>query len=179
MRATNSIVPLALAILALGACHRGGGAASSQTAIPGAGEAQRAAGLWVEKVADRHGVATTQYCLDQASAGRLSYLGRQLNGKCSRHDMARAADGSWHFATACDMGAWGKVATEGVIKGDFASHYTVEATSQTVDAADSSANGPRRMTADVQRVGDCPKDLAPGEAILPDGRHAKLNDLSA
>ncbi len=119
----RSAIPIALLIVAaaaLGACQRHGPAAKVASAsIPGAGETQLAPGLWVERVADRHGVKVTRYCLDAATAGRLSYFGDQLNARCSRHAMAQAADGSWRFSTACDMGRWGKVATEGVIKGDF------------------------------------------------------------
>jgi hypothetical protein len=90
--------------------------------------------------------------------------------------MARAADGSWHFSTACDMGAGGRVSTEGVLHGDFASHYTIEAQSQTVGAA--TANGPDRVKADVRRLGDCPADMKPGDVILPDGAHTRLDNLA-
>src|SRR4029077_20434457 len=123
------------AALALGACHKAPTNAATATAIPGAGDPQLAAGLWAERVSDRSGAAVTQYCLDPATAGTFAYFGRQLNGRCNRHDIAPAADGSWHFSTACDMGAWGKVSTEGVMHGDFKSHYVIEANSQAMDAA--------------------------------------------
>jgi hypothetical protein len=93
--------------------------------------------------------------------------------------MAEAADGSWHFSTSCDMGALGKVATEGVMEGDFNSHYQVEARSQTVGAADASANGPSRMLADFRRAGACPSAMKPGDVSLPGGGTMRLDRLSA
>ena len=68
-------------------------------------------------------------------AAAFAALNASLAGHCNRHDMAQAADGGWRFSTSCDMGQGGQVATEGVAHGDFASHYTVEAHSQTVGAA--------------------------------------------
>jgi hypothetical protein len=178
MRAPNRLLALAL-VAALGACNRTGhapAAASASIALP-SGPAV-AAGLWAQRVSDRHGAHETRYCLDAAAASALASFDRQLSGKCSKHEMAEAADGSWHFSTSCDMGAWGKVATEGVMRGDFARHYTVEAQSQTVGASQGAADGPDRIQADVRRVGDCPKDMKPGDVILPGGAHTRLDALA-
>lgn len=179
MRASNRLLALALAA-ALGACNRTPHAqanADSATVTLPTGP-QIASGLWAQRVSDSHGARETRYCLDAAAAGALASFDRQLGGRCTRHQMARAADGSWHFSTACDMGAWGKVATEGVMRGDFASHYQVEAQSQTVGASQSSADGPDRIKADVRRVGDCPKDMKPGDVILPGGARTRLEALA-
>jgi hypothetical protein len=176
MRASPQILALA-ALAAVSACHKPAPGPTSSAAIAAPGP-HLAPGLWVQKVADRHGVSVTRYCLDAASAGALAAFDHAQNGHCSRHDMARAADGSWHFSTACDMGAWGKVATEGVMKGDFTSHYVVEANSQTVGAAQSAVNGPWRVTADIRRAGDCPKDMHPGDVLLPGGVHTRLDVLA-
>jgi hypothetical protein len=172
---------LALMVLAgLGACHRHAHPPSAEVAtISVGGGPQPAAGLWSQSVSDRNGVRTLKYCLDGPAASSLAAFGRQLNGRCSRHDIARAADGTWRFATSCDMGTAGKVATEGVMRGDFRSHYFVEAESQTVQAADGAANGPGRVLADVQRLGDCPRDMRAGDVVLPDGGHSRLETLAA
>lgn len=182
MRATSRLPALAVlgavaALGALAACHKpaAGPSSTAHLAAPGP---QLSAGLWVEQVSDRHGVSVTRFCLDSAGAGALAALDRQQNSQCSRHDMARAADGSWHFSTACDMGAWGKVATEGVMQGDFTSHYVIEAQSQTVGAAQPSVNGPWRVKADVRRAGDCPKDMKPGDVVLPGGTRTRLDSLA-
>ena len=171
---------LALAVLAsLGACNRTAPPSSAEvaTAVTTTGP-QQSPGLWSQSVSDRRGVKTMRYCLDAAAASALASFNRQLSGRCSRHAIAKAADGTWHFSTSCDMGAGGKVATEGVMLGDFRSHYFIEAESQTVGAADGAANGPSRVLADVQRQGDCPKDMAPGDVVLPDGSHTRLDSLA-
>src|SRR5579859_6415768 len=135
MRASHRLVALAM-LAALGACNRTAAPPSADVAtLAVAGGPQQAAGLWSQSVSDRHGVRTMRYCLDDAAAGALAAFNRQLNGGCSRHDIAKAADGTWRFSTSCDMGPGGKVATEGVMRGDFHAHYFVEAESQTVGAA--------------------------------------------
>ena len=178
MRATNRLLALAL-LAALGACNRTASppAADVATLAVAAGP-QQAPGLWLQSVSDRHGVKTTRYCLDGAASAALAAFNRQLNGRCSRHDIAKAADGTWHFSTSCDMGPGGKVASEGVMRGDFHSHYFVEVETQTVGAADAAANGPSRVLADIQRQGDCPRDMKPGDAVLPDGARSRLETLA-
>ena len=163
----------------LGACHAAAPTNTVATApIPGPTETPLGAGLWVEQVSDHQSRTTTRFCLDDATAAKLSASARSLDDKCQKHDMAQDASGTWRFSTQCDMGAWGKVATRGVMQGDFARHYTIEAQSQTVGAAQSLADGPDRMQADVRRIGDCPKDMKPGDVILPGGAHARLEALA-
>ncbi|HEX3919069.1 MAG TPA: DUF3617 family protein [Caulobacteraceae bacterium] len=182
MRVTTSILALAaplLAIAALGACHKAEPAAHITPIQPTAAASPAATpGLWIERVSDRHGSRVTKLCLDAGAATSLASFNQSLAGHCSRHDMARAADGSWHFSTSCDMGPAGKVATEGVMRGDFSNHYVVEARSQTVGAAESAADGPGRVVADVRRAGDCPSDMKPGDVVMPDGARSHLNQLT-
>ena len=179
MRGANPVLTLAV-LAALGACNRTAPTPSADVAtISVAGGPQLGPGLWSQSVSDRHGVKTLRYCLDAASAGALAAFNRQLDGRCSRRDIAMATGGIWRFSTSCDMGAAGKVATEGVIRGDFKTHYFVEAESQTVDAADRGVNGPNRMLADIQRLGDCPRDMKAGDVVLPDGRRSRLETLAA
>lgn len=178
MRASRPL--LALAVLAtLAGCNRRPATPSAEEArIAVTGGPQLAAGLWSQSVSDRNGVRTLRYCLDRASAAALAAFNRQLSGRCSRNDIAKAADGTWRFSTSCDMGPAGKVATEGVMRGDFGAHYFVEAESRTVGAADGAANGPGRMLVDVQRLGDCPREMKAGDVILPDGGHSRLETLA-
>jgi hypothetical protein len=179
MRASKRLLALAI-LAALSACNRTAPPPSADVAtVAVAGGPQQAPGLWSQSVSDRRGVRTMRYCLDEAASAALATFNRQLNGRCSRRDIAKAADGTWHFSTSCDMGPGGKVATEGVMRGDFRAHYFVEAESQTVGAVDIAANGPSRVLADIQRQGDCPKDMKPGDAVLPDGARARLETLAA
>jgi hypothetical protein len=180
MRAPSPILALA-ALAALAACHKAPAPVASNVAPIQAASAgpTQAPGLWVQRVSDAHGARVTKVCLDAGAATTLAAFDQTLAGQCSRRDMAQAADGTWHFSTSCDMGPWGKVATEGVMRGDFASHYVVEARSQTVGAAQSAADGPARVIADIRRVGDCPADMKPGDVILPGGGRARVDQLSA
>ncbi|HUZ12067.1 MAG TPA: DUF3617 family protein [Caulobacteraceae bacterium] len=173
MRAASLIAPLA-ALAALGACQRHLAArapASAVVAIPHAGPAQPASGLWTQRVADGQGVGVTRYCLDAAAAVRLADFGRQLAGRCRRDLMAEAANGDWRFATVCGGGA-GKVATQGVAHGDFARGYVVEATAV-------GAGVVRRLRADVTWQGACPANMRPGDTVLADGQRLRLTDLAA
>ena len=132
---------------------------------------QMAAGLWRQRVAGDHGVSVTSYCLDASAAGALASFTQQLGSACAEHQMALTDGGVWQFRTACDTAA-GKVVTEGALRGDFATHYVVEARQQIAGAL-------TRVTADVKRLGDCPGDMKPGDVILPGGAHARLSDLPA
>ena len=127
MRAAVPMVALA-ALAALSACNRTN--TGAKVAIPAADAApagpQMAAGLWRQRVSGPQGVSVTRYCLDAGAANALASFNQQLSGRCSERQMALSRDGAWHFRTACDT-AWGKVATEGAMRGDFASHYVVEA----------------------------------------------------
>jgi hypothetical protein len=174
MRAAVPFLALA-ALLSLGACNRTHPAA--KIAIPTADATapagpQVAGGLWRQRVSGRQGVSITRYCLDAGAAGALASFNQQLAGHCPEHQMALASDGAWHFKTACDAGGGGKVLTEGVVRGDFASHYVVEAAQQ-------SPAGAVRVTADVKRLGECPSDMKPGDVILPGGARSRLGDLPA
>ena len=171
---------IATTVALLGACHAAAPTNTAATApIPGPTETPLGAGLWVERVSDHQSRTTTRFCLDDATAAKLSASARSLDDKCQKHDMAQDASGTWRFSTQCDMGAWGKVASEGSAKGDFTRHYTVEALTQTVGASEISANGPRRILADVSWQGACPADMKPGDVVLPDGRRSHLSELGA
>jgi hypothetical protein len=179
MRGAKPVLTLAV-LVALGACHRTTPMPSADMAtISVTGGPQLGAGLWSQSVSDRRGVKTLRYCLDAAAAGALAAFNRQLDGRCSRRDMTVDAGGTWRFSTSCDMGVGGKVSTEGVIRGDFQTHYFIEATTQTAGAADRGADGPNRMLADIQRLGDCPRNMRAGDVVLPDRARSRLETLAA
>lgn len=173
MRAAVPILAFA-ALLSLGACNRTH--AGAKVAIPTADTAttgpQMAAGLWRQRVTGGQGVSVTRYCLDAGAAGALASFNQQLGDGCSERQMALASDGAWHFRTACEAGAAGKVVTEGVMRGDFASHYVVQ-------AALAAGGGASHVTADVKRLGDCPADMKPGDVVLPGGLRTRLSALPA
>jgi len=184
MRATLPLLAIAAVStsVALGACNRVATSGSGdKVAIPAvdappAGPSM-AAGLWRQRVSGAHGEQVTTYCLDAGAAGGLASFNQQLSGHCSQRQMALSADGAWRFKTSCDAGAWGKVTTEGVMRGDFTHHYTVDAEQQVAGGARSS--GGAHVVVDVKRLGDCPTDMKPGDVILPGGGRGRLGDLPA
>lgn len=170
------VSPLVLALgalAALGACNRV--PSSAKVAIPAADPAQTepqlAVGLWRQRVSGPQGVSVTRYCLDQAAAASLASFNQQLGGRCSEHQMALQSDGAWRFKTTCDT-RLGAVTTQGSMRGDFAAHYVVQAAQQSV-------RGTAHMTADVERLGDCPAGMQPGDVILPDGSKGRVGALDA
>lgn len=173
MRVSTPILALA-ALAALGACNRVHPAAA-KIAIPAADPAsalpQVAGGLWRQRVSGPAGVSVTRYCLDAAAAGALASFNGQLSGHCSQNQMALQSDGAWHFRTACDT-SFGAVTTQGTLRGDFSRHYVVQAAQQSV-------RGMVHVTADVQRLGDCPSGMKPGDVILPGGTRSRLSALPA
>ncbi len=178
MRAIVKLLAL-VALAGAAGCHRAQPPGVSITPIQSAANGHALApGLWVERVSDRNGAQISKICLDAASAAAFASMDLDLAGRCRHHAMAQAADGSWHFSTSCDMGHGGQVATEGVIRGDFASHYTVETRSLTAGARNAAADGPNRVLADVRRVGECPANMKPGDVVLPNGAHTRLSDMS-
>ena len=180
MRVPHLSITLACAALALAACQKAEPpAAQPHIAIPGAGGTHRAPGLWVEKVTAQGRSASTRYCLDDATDAKLAIAGRQMGeSHCSRHVGAQDAAGSWRFSTVCDMGQWGKVSTETVMSGDFTKKYKTEATTSTSGAANPAANGRRRIVVETEFKGVCPKGMAPGDVILPNGTKANAVDLA-
>ena len=180
MRAAVPFLALA-AFAALGACNRTHSAADANVAIAAADPApagpqtaagpQAPGGLWRQRVSGPQGVSVTRYCLDAGAASALASFNQRLSGRCAEHQMALTSDGSWKFKTACDT-ASGKVMTEGSLRGDLARHYVVQAEQQSVA-------GMTHLTADVMRLGDCPKDMKPGDVILPGGVHGRLSALPA
>ena len=183
MRAALSLIGVAglAAAVGLGACNRvaPGGDAGAKVAISAsdatpAGPAM-AAGLWRQRVAGAHGAQVTSYCLDAGAAGGLASFNQQLSGRCSDRQMALSADGAWHFKTSCDAGGGVRVATEGVMRGDFTRHYTVDAEQQVGGGA--APAGGAHILVDVRRLGDCPKDMKPGDVILPGGQRGRLGEL--
>ena len=135
--------------LALGACNRTHGGA--KVAIPAATSGRRPARRWppasgASACRAARASASPRYCLDAGAASALASFNQQLSGRCSERQMALGADGAWRFCTACDMGAAGKVVTEGVMRGDFASHYVVEAPA--AEASATSRHVDRRRASD-------------------------------
>jgi hypothetical protein len=171
---TTAILPALACGLALAACqpaspNKAAGADGSHAALPGA---DRKPGLWEQKVSNGTTSQLTRLCLDAAAHARMGYLGASLNDGCRSHTMTPVADGSWTFTTVCKSGDI-EVTTRGSATGDFTSHYQVKLESTAPGQA------PQRFVVDAAWKGDCPKDMAPGDIVGPDGQKRHLAEVRA
>ncbi len=178
---------MTVAVLALAACGKKedkvaatGDAAPAAGTAPAPGPAatpKRKPGLWSQTVTMEGFSQTTRICLDEATEAKLSVVGGQMSQEaCSQTAMTPRVGGGWSFSSTCDMGSGGKTATSGVITGDFASKYRMEADTTTEGAAAPQMNGARKMVMDAAWQGPCPADFKPGEMEMPNGM--KINMLA-
>jgi hypothetical protein len=190
MRSVLTVAGLALALVACGKKDEAGkasaGAAPAATAAapakaPATSPAampHRKPGLWEQKVTTSGFSQTTRLCLDAATEAKMSVWGAQTSkDRCQKTSIDRKLDGSWTFASVCDMGSGGKTSTEGAITGDFASSYHLTANSKTEGAQAAQMNGPHAMTMDATWQGPCPAGFKPGDMELPGGM--KINIAEA
>ena len=182
MRASLSLLVTAALLVGTSACNRTGQTAGgAKIAIPASQTAPAgptmAAGLWRQRVTGPAGAQVTTYCLDAGASSALASFNQQLAGRCAEHQMALAADGSWRFKTVCDAGGGAKQVTEGLMRGDFSKRYSIDVTRKAEGGKGAAAAA--RFSADVRRLGDCPKDMRPGDVILPGGGHGRLGELPA
>lgn len=186
MNARAALIP-GLAALALVACQREAAeeapdaAAPAATAGPAAdaGDAGAAtatlprlrAGLWrVEMTAE--GMPTpmvTRMCLDDAIQAEMNVIG-QSDPRCRQTRMARGADGSWSFASTCDMDSAGRTSVEGRVTGDFQTRYETRMTSTTTGAQLEQMNRETTISSVSAWQGPCPAGWAAGDIETPAGR---------
>jgi hypothetical protein len=182
-----------VALVSLAACNKhtasgdaaasSGASVASAPAIP-AGPVtlqsipHRKPGLWSQTMTmtgQPGPMPSLQICVDAASEAKTSLLVQQNHdNKCGAPQLTRNLDGSITFTTSCDMGAIGKIATSGTVKGDFNSAYTVDMTSVTTGGA-AGASETRHITLAATRTGDCAPGQTGGDIILANGM--KLNAL--
>ncbi|MBC6980424.1 DUF3617 family protein [Caulobacter sp. 17J80-11] len=170
MRVTASVV--VLSVLALGACHKreekaeaptsAQPPAATATAAPAGkpGEApsfKRKPGLW-EMQMSMGGidfVQTAQTCVKAGEDDATAFNPQAQGENCRKHTVTRQLDGSWKFATQCDMGSGGKVALSGVASGDFDKRYQVRSEMKVTGAAVPQMNRTTTLNVDARRIGDC------------------------
>lgn len=163
------IAAAALALVALAACGK-----KTDEAQPGAAPAASAPGpvaaaefphptpgLWESKMAVNGGgqAMTSRICYDEVFAKQASIMGQEMSSEMGcQQTLTRQIDGSLKMSATC-KGPDGKpMLTEGVIRGDFKSAYSVEFTRDASDPPDATG-----MKIEARRVGDCPADFKPGD----------------
>lgn len=186
--------------VALGACHKKtesaanhaspaapGTAPGTATSAPSGGQPAspastplRRAGLWEQTVASAGATQSSRICLDASLSKQLAAWGQaQTDAKCQEGPMTPRPGGGWAFSSTCDMGAQGKTTTEGVLSGDPASRYAIDAQTTTTGAKAQMMNGVHKFSMKAEWIGPCPADMKPGDMTLPGGQKINLAALAA
>jgi hypothetical protein len=170
----RAFLVLGLAALSLAACNKpkpaaaGGPAAAANTAAPGPlALPQRKAGVWEIKmqVGDRPAFALRR-CF---SAGEITGEdfqrgpGRRMGAAC-KPTVSRQLDGSIKYSSDCETPMGGHAKSEGVIKGDFVTHYHADMTT-TFSGTGTPLDGTRQSTMDATYFGACPPGVEPGAML--------------
>jgi hypothetical protein len=196
----RAILISAAVLLALSACGKKTDTAATGTATPTSASTSASAsappsllnppprkpGLWVQTVSsDRMksgGQAMKQsikMCLDATTEQKMKWWGSNAGpGKrdCQQQAIKPHLGGGWDFHSVCNMGESGTVTSDGAMRGDFGSHYTVELTSNTTGSPMPQANGAHKMTIEATWTGPCPADMKPGDMEMPGGLKVNLTD---
>jgi len=142
----------------------------------------RKAGLWAQTLTrDGHAQRThaALVCLDGGPITDVGGLGRRLGARdCDRH-VIHAADGSYHFTSACQLPAGATLTTRGVASGDFASHYRIDADVAVNGAPISALDGQHQVTVVGAYRGPCPAGASPGHLVEMDRQKPRMAERAA
>ena len=136
--------------------------ASAPAAPPsvGTGAPTVKAGLWEMLVTlDGGQKGSSKICIDPAVQGAGAAYGQRYPQKDCSEGKFTPTVGGLDFKTVCDVrGA--HIVSNGKVRGDLSSHFTVEVESATTrDGVTSSV----KVQTDATRIGDCPAGMAPGD----------------
>jgi len=144
----------------------------------------RKPGLWEMTMAlegeDARPPMVTRLCLDAASEARSSIWGAEMSkDMCSKNEIKRNLDGSWTFASVCNMGSGGVTHSEGTATGDLTDNYVVRMKSSTSGAQLDMMNRDQAFTIASRRIGACEAGQRGGDMIVNGRVVANVNDLAA
>ncbi len=174
------------ALAGLAACGAGeevgkGDAASETASAPAAGftPPKLREGLWtMASVSD--GMNTeSRMCVDAAMQEQMSVLGGQMAaGACSENAVTPRVGGGYAMRSVCDMGAGGKMVSQGVVTGDLSSGYRSEMTVTTTGAAVPQMNRTVTMVSTATHGGACPAGMKAGD-LETQGIKVNMLDMAA
>lgn len=144
------------------------------------GMPRRRAGLWETSISvqGEPQATTTQLCLDDATEARQSIWGGEMSREmCQKYEMNRQMDGSYRFASTCNMGSGGVTRSEGHATGDLTSNYTIKMKSSTSGAELAMLNRDQEFTITARRVGACKPGQRGGDMIMNGRTVANINDM--
>ncbi|MGI9169455.1 MAG: DUF3617 domain-containing protein [Caulobacteraceae bacterium] len=183
----RTIIALAAGALTLTACEkarRPAGEHAGRAAVKSVAAPTRKAGLW-EQSMTRDGrplalVGRMRACVDAASEARLSLFGGKMSRTlCRRRSVSRSVDGVYAFASTCDMGEAGVIASEGVLTGDLSSRYRLHAQSNVTGSSLPSMNGRHTTDIEARYLGPCPPGMTAGDVIMANGMKINAGKLGA
>jgi hypothetical protein len=142
----------------------------------------RKAGVWAQTLTrDGHALRThaTLVCLDGGPITDVGALGHHLGANdCDQH-VSRTADGVYHFTSACHLPAGAKLTTRGIARGDFASHYRIDADVAVNGAPISALDGQHQLTLVGAYRGPCPAGSRPGHLVEMDRQKPRMAERAA
>jgi len=169
----RKLLLIGVAAASLGGCGRG---------LPffgGVTPPQRKLGFWEEtRTSDQNPTPmVTRICLDAASDRRMPVLGRgpRRAGACQHYSVTH--DGAAYTVdSACGFNGV-TITNHTVFSGDFTSSYTAKGQVTVAGAPDPARNGAHSFTMTAVYKGDCPPDIQPGQAQLPNGQIIDLAQM--
>jgi hypothetical protein len=181
----RTLILTSVAVLALAACQKQAAqpAPAPAASAPSASAAgpleapHRRAGLW-EQTISNDGKAlpmgAMRFCIDAASEAKVKDFGssgfaQKAESNCSQHSVSRGLDGSWHFATTCQIASGGTIVSDGTASGDFSSGYKMHMETTTTGATYAAANGHHVIEIAGRWAGPCPAGMAGGDVMLSNG----------
>lgn len=177
----SGVFTAAACLLALAACGKPGSdktaagpagapapaAAPAQAPSIGEGAPDVRAGLWEMKMSTEGVKGSSRICIDPAVQGVGAAYGQRAAKKdCSDSQFTKTPDGL-DFKSVCESNGT-KVTSNGQVRGDLSSHYTVKVD---VTTARDGVTKTARIETEATRVGDCPAGMAPGDQqMIVNGR---------
>lgn len=183
MRATMLCLALPLALAACSkpaekAAEPAGAAPAANAAVTPGAMPSRKEGLWKQTIKAKDTTIESRFCIDAALDKRMTMWSQGTAGdNCSKNEIHRGLDGTVTFDTVCALGSGGTVASKGVAKGDFGSHYTVTVEGTVSGAPVEGMNGTNTTVIEADYQGPCPSGWKPGdmEMALPGMPKMKVN----
>ena len=136
----------------------------------------RKPGFWAQRVSGPAGDQASWLCIDEATDPKVSWQASRVDPVHCPETMLQKPGGMWAFEAACDRGEAGHEQASGLVSGDFAKAYHVEATSTVTGAKGPLVNGVRHFTLDAEWQGPCPAGLKPG-VLRTSGGDVDLLDI--
>jgi hypothetical protein len=137
-------------------------AASPASAVTGALQPKRKAGLWRMSMSHTGGPGmsmTAEMCVDEASAGDFNFDPGKRSKDCTNSKLTPTGNG-WAFESICKMDGR-TVTTQGTVTGDMSSNYAMQASTR-MEPAPEGMPATSDTKIEAKWIGACPPGMKPG-----------------